>query len=52
MQNAQLQVRAAALVLAAEVLLRRRGTTRTLQRLHRGGGRAGPVDPAAAMAAV
>ncbi|MEY2569750.1 MAG: Transglutaminase-like superfamily [Acidimicrobiaceae bacterium] len=52
MQPITLQVRAALLVLAAVLLLRWRGTTRTLQRLARPGRVRHPAPPAPALRAV
>lgn len=49
---ARLQLRATALVVFAQILLWRRGTTHALRQLHRIRRPTSPVDPAAAMLAV
>lgn len=50
--TARLQLRAAALVVLAQILLPRQGTTLALRRLQRTRRPAGPVDPIAAVRAV
>ncbi|MGH9275376.1 MAG: lasso peptide biosynthesis B2 protein [Acidimicrobiales bacterium] len=52
MTMARLQLRAATLVVLAQILRRLRGTTHALRRLHRIRRPTIPVDPAAAMLAV